>query len=61
MINSRWYFTFEMWRMHLYATEGNVGWKQCRSIREFAAFFQDATAYEHLMGRWSRRLAPSLI
>lgn len=26
-----------------------------------AAFFQDATAYEHLMGRWSRRLAPSLI
>ncbi len=25
------------------------------------SFFQDAAAYEHLMGRWSRRLAPSLI
>lgn len=25
------------------------------------SYFQDAAAYEHLMGRWSRRLAPSLI
>src|ERR1041384_3541212 len=26
-----------------------------------AAGFQNAEAYEHLMGRWSRRLAPLLI